>query len=206
MGWDINYVAIRYYDPGLIVNTNPTQYEKYCYDVSSIADESCKEAGLVEATGSYDAHYLVGNYYSFAAATAGSGNNAIKNGEIVQDSICPKGWKLPLSGSIYDSVNGSFYNLLVKYGLTNEITGVGIDGKDYNIAEAPLYFVRSGWVNGTSQRFRGGGGGGMQWSRVAISSNATYVLDFNNANHGVEVQPSISGIRYYGYPVRCLAQ
>lgn len=48
-----------------------------------------------ELAKTYDAHYLVGNYYSFNSATAGTGGG-LENGNAV-GSICPVGWKVELS-------------------------------------------------------------------------------------------------------------
>ena len=53
----------------------------------------------------YDAHYHVGNYYQFNTATAGTGaalTDEDGEGAVAAGSICPKGWKLPLSGGVYD--------------------------------------------------------------------------------------------------------
>lgn len=69
----------------------------------------------------YDAHYLIGNYYQFATATAGTGTpNTQAN---APSSICPKGWTLPRAGKSwapllnYDTNNGTFGNLLRAYGV-----------------------------------------------------------------------------------------
>lgn len=64
----------------------------------------------------YDAHYLVGNYYSFYTATAGTGGTGANAG-----SICPKGWTLPLNNS---TNNGSFSNLLNAYGVASTVRSV----------------------------------------------------------------------------------
>ena len=48
-------------------------------------------------TKEYDPHYLIGNYYQFNTATAGRGGSQANTN--VEGSICPKGWKLPLSGN-----------------------------------------------------------------------------------------------------------
>lgn len=84
---------------------------------------------------SYDAHYLIGNYYSWEAATAGSGvatneantNNTGANSNPEKlidatDSICPNGWKMPTAGQNINLTAGwpfdredSFYKLLKAY-------------------------------------------------------------------------------------------
>lgn len=84
----------------------------------------------------YDAHYLIGNFYTWMAATAGTGaaaNDAnVNNANAATDpsklvdatgSICPKGWQLPTSGRSLSESTGwpfdrekSFYRLLRAYG------------------------------------------------------------------------------------------
>ncbi len=91
----------------------------------------------------YDAHYLIGNYYQFNAATAGTGGRDLvskapsesdNDAELVAkfedapDSICPANWKLPVGGRRdFTLANGkpgsspldrqdSFYNLFLAYG------------------------------------------------------------------------------------------
>ncbi len=79
---------------------------------------------------SYDSHYLIGNYYQFNTATAGTGGTDLVSTGADQDasklkdapdSICPKGWKLPsagrniVTGFPFDQED-SFYRLLLAYG------------------------------------------------------------------------------------------
>lgn len=94
---------------------------------STSIDESAKK---------YDAHYLVGNYYQWDAATAGTGplTDSINHtpSEVGTDgsklvnasgSICPAGWKIPTAGRqtnadtglLYD-LDDSFYRLAFAYG------------------------------------------------------------------------------------------
>lgn len=87
---------------------------------------------------SYDAHFLIGNYYQYNAATA---NSAVSGFNIndrnysgltnpsslmsAPNSICPKGWKLPVSGGYHgthakwpfgiDGLTDSFYQVLQAY-------------------------------------------------------------------------------------------
>lgn len=98
--------------------------------------------GNICAAGAYDAHYLLGNYYQFNTAVAGSADQNGRDGK-VPESICPKGWMMPISGpGSYTESSGMTY-LLRQYGLattdsngraTSTIGGVGT-----NIALAPLY-------------------------------------------------------------------
>ena len=146
-------------------------------------------------TQTYDAHYLAGNYYSWEAATAGTGHSYTYSGSQAPDSICPKGFELPTSGDSFDSTPGSFYNLLNQYGLTS-----GSTSGDNNIVKTPLFFVRSGYVFPTLYLGEAGFRG-RYWSSVASSSSGAYTLYFNSSN----VDPSFSEYRYEGLSVRCVA-
>ena len=149
-----------------------------------------------ESNNTYDAHYLAGNYYSYVAATAGSGASVTTRGDKAPDSICPAGWELPTSDPTYNSTPGSFYNLLNQYGLSSRPTS-----GDNNIVKAPLFFVRSGYVRPDFPYLVNAGNNGNYWSSVAYSASYAYGLYFNSNF----IVPSSNGSRYFGQPVRCVA-
>jgi len=77
----------------------------------------------------YDSHYLIGNYYQWFAAIAKTleeGRQITESGQIVEGSICAKGWELPTSGSYgtgagqatgnatFNNANNSYFNLITK--------------------------------------------------------------------------------------------
>lgn len=161
---------------------------------------SGKTVAINEATKSYDPHYLIGNYYQWNTATAGSGG-AIVN-KAARDSICPKGWQLPSSGN--NTENGTFGFMLSKYGLTSSVRGKGTDGHDYNIASAPLSYVRSGDVSLVYGTLRIAGGYGYGWSAQSYSSGGTnaYNLYFGAS----DVAPSYGSNRNIAFPIRCIAK
>ena len=205
--------AIQGWDLGAYVKTSPTatascasnsdlsacpsQFTKVTSDMTPYAkavNEGKLPADNVAVNGNnYDAHYLVGNYYSWPAATAGSGNKVSNSGDAT-DSICPANWRLPLSGGS-NTENGSFSNLLSQYSLTSTPTS-----GNNNIATSPLYFVRSGYV-GPGSSLGGAGNDGYYWSGRADSSSYAYILYFGSSR----VRPSNFSYRYYGYSVRCVA-
>ncbi len=59
------------------------------------------------ANGDVNAHYIVGNYYQWNAATARDGRSDYEWAQ-ASSSICAKGWKLPTSNS---TAAGSFRRL-----------------------------------------------------------------------------------------------
>ena len=147
-------------------------------------------------TQTYDAHYLAGNYYSYVAATAGTGTSVTTLGDKAPDSICPKGFELPTSYSTFNSTPGSFYNLLNQYGLTSSSTS-----GDDNVVKTPLFFVRSGYATPYDHYLYHAGYSGYYWSSVATSSSYAYNLSFYSSN----VYSSDGYSRYIGLSVRCVA-
>ena len=186
------------YGPGIYDFTN-SACQAYWQDVSTwtpITEYRTDGVTYDANAQTYDAHYLAGNYYSYVAATAGSGASVTTRGEKAPDSICPAGWELPTSYSTYNSTPGSFYNLLNQYGLTSSPTS-----GDNNIVKAPLFFVRSGYVYPRNHYLGSAGYSGNYWSSVAVSSPGACYLYFDSSS----VNPSYSGSRYYGRSVRCVA-
>ena len=147
---------------------------------------------------SYDAHYLIGNYYQWSAATVGAGDSLASGN--ASSSICPKGWHLPTSNN---AGLGSFEYLINVYGYTTSDS----------LVSSPVYFVDAGYVqvsissNEPQTRAPEPFGfvsfpTGSYWSSTAYSStDYAYSLFFNSGY----VDPSNYNGRYHGFSVRCLA-
>ena len=184
------------WDFGLYVKNNPDDYDSYCHlvktmsgcngwtDATNLTPAETEWTGSIDNTVSgstYDAHFLIGNFYQWNAATAGTGGT-IDNYANATDSICPKGWRLPTgqSGGEFDTLVGSL----------NSTT----------ITQAPYYFNPNGFVYPGSLRNAGSYGG--YWSSTAGSSTSrAYYLGFSPDF----VHPSYDYYRYAGQSVRCLA-
>ena len=208
------------WDPGMYVKTTPTDHTEACFAASGYDDPECTDAGwtdvssmtamteeradgVVTSGNTYDAHYLVGNFYQWNAATAGSGGT-ITSTEVT-DSICPKGWELPtLRG------DSSFGSLLSQYSSDDtsniitdfnpeQITGTINDGR---IATSPLYLQYSGHPN-TGGVLANAGYEGFYWSSTAYSDSSK-AFRFNFRTARINSSGSVAD-RYYGYPIRCLA-
>lgn len=196
------------YDPGMYVKTNPTSYTR-CNGATALANASCSSAGWEDVSGmtpmtdertdgtvisgsTYDAHYLVGNYYQWNAAGAGTYSSTDRG------SICPKGWELPIFVRYAGTNDRSFYYLLRQYNLHDE--------DSYNsdsasaIVSSPLYLVPSGSVS--SGELRNAGSQGAYWMNDTGSTNGyTYGMSFSSSY----ISTNYSGTNYYGRPVRCIA-
>ena len=174
-----------------------------------------------ETSHTYDAHYLIGNYYQWLAATAQTvtdGEGVTSANDQVNNSICPANWQLPESGPNRNDNDGSFFHLLSQYvtGTTLEngkkqdggaaLTGPAQGGKTLEnvLTGAPLSFLRSGavspWTN--DRQVRNVGYAGSFWSLVASSGTNAYYLDFNLSS----AYPSRSHYRGYGFQIRCLVK
>ncbi len=198
-----NYNA--YYDIGDYVRYNNNLgyiSGNPCSNVTSLSDADCTGYFSI-ANSTSDMHYHVGNYYSYSAVTVGSADN-LTSGNAEYD-ICPKGWKLPTSGSMD---NGSFAYLFKQYGLasnanTGTISGVGTDDMPYFAYRSPLYFVYGGSINGGKLANSTYAYYGSSTAHTPYSSNGLYRslgLHFHN-----NVFPSFDFWRYMGLSVRCLA-
>lgn len=188
---------------GLYVKNNPDDYSSNCgqvktmsgcngwTDATNLTPAEAEWTGSVDNTVSgntYDAHFLIGNFYQWNAATAGTGGTITS--QEATDSICPKGWRLPTSRS-----SGEFQALMTAYGISSNSAG------STAITQTPLYFNPSGYVN--SGWLWDAGYYGSYWSSTAYGlPDIAYSLDF----YPDDVSPSSSYTRYDGISVRCLAR
>ena len=146
-------------------------------------------------TNTYDAHYLIGNYYSWGAATAGTGKQVTNDGDSAPGSICAKGWKMG-SG---DELAGLFYDAY-KF---------GDDKKDLAaFSSKPLYFVKGGkiyFLHSVGGVLGDMGGAGHYWSDTLESLMYSYVISFDNEVFN-SIRDAEAGIFYQGLSVRCVAR
>lgn len=120
-----------------------------------------------------------GNWYNYAAATAGTITGSSNSTEATQD-ICPKGWRLPTLAE-QTSITGTSQG---SYSMTNATA--------FNAATAGYY--RNGSPSNS-------GFDGRWWSSTAYGTTYRYFLYYTTSN-GL-----LSGLyesRYYGFSVRCV--
>ena len=128
-----------------------------------------------------------GAYYSWTAATAGTGTSSVTSGD-APSSVCPKGWKLPPN-----SGKGSYTNFTSAAGIANSSAG------STKIRSAPYNFPYAGYVNYSSHSSVSTWG--YYWLRTASSSTYAYYLYFNSSYVG----PADGNSRYLGFSIRCVA-
>lgn len=210
---NIDSLGTYSYDPGLYLKSTPTDHNQYCNKVTSLADSACSTAGFVEVADrtpatsatadlltdqTYDAHYLVGNYYQWNAATAGTGAAASTatstTGHVeATDSICPRGWQLPIADPNESDIDLSFYHLLDQYGLAAN-TNHGA------IASSPLYLQYAGYLY-QGAIYQAGYSGHYWSSSTSTDGPVDLSLYFSES-----VNPTDYALYADGFPVRCLAR
>lgn len=151
-------------------------------------------------TKTYDAHYLMGNYYTNGAATAGSAilPTTSTTYAVASSSICPKGWKLP---SQVKSGKNDVEILANAYGFSTNAR-VTTNGITKDIAEPPLYIYRAGSVTTSSNYYRIGQAASFLMSRSGNTKAAWYAFALNkNAITGSSLVTRVAA-----RTVRCVAR
>ncbi len=156
----------------------------------------------------YYEHGHVGNHYNFAAAVASNDTSGYKYTERTpannpQNSICPKGWRLPTSYP-YDSdyteagSKDEYTRLAYLYG---NYSGNGYSSMDSEALEsAPFYSVRNGY-------FQGGNFNYPQYQAYYRTSTVGSDDYAYSLKQGVGSGNPISyDLRQYGMGIRCVAK
>ncbi len=187
-GWTNDSNTPYSYDPSnRCWNGTITSGSGYTISSSAVAKDCSKHDS---------SHYHVGNYYNWSAAVAMNNTSSYTtNLTNLNQSICPKGWQLP----VY-SGNKSFDNLRSK---VTSAGGKFTAGPSGTIHKAPFYFPYSGdFVSGASH---GVGYWAWFWSSVVRSSSLASYMYFDYGM-GLNPQNDSSRYRYYGFSVRCVAR
>ena len=143
------------------------------------------------------------SYYSWTAATVGSGLEISTIDEDAPYSICPKGWKLPTSKINNPSnVNSDYYRLASSYGLgtlSNSAfyNAVGPSSETPHLIAAGLYHSGGFGYSENSVYYWTATGNG-NYGPSAILANYLSISQSSN--------PSIAAVtpRFFGYPIRCI--
>lgn len=125
-----------------------------------------------------------GGYYTWLAATAGSGTTA-GDGADASSSICPRGWKLPDG-----TEDGEFNNLAAAY--KNSFKDA-LDPNKVNFVLAGYYF--NGALHSESYQ-------GYYWSSTQYNDTRAMSLYFNDA----AAHLGNNNDKFHGNSVRCIAR
>ncbi len=151
---------------------------------------------IFDVANSGDPWQKFGNLYNWTSATLGSGAKITANNENAEDSICPRGWKLP-----YNTGNDSFSNLMEAYGLPS-VNTEGITDKANQLANFPLNFMRTGYYHYSNGDLRYRLAAGVWWSGSSSSPVDAYDLGTTTAN----IVPQYTDNRGVGFAIRCVAR
>ena len=179
--------------------TDDTQFsiDNYSYVFNSHSKE----------TWNGDVYVPAYSYYSWDAATLGSGRSISTENTDAPYSICPKGWRLPTSGADHDNgwKRGDFYKLATAYGIDLENSSTkNYDNRDYlnkiGPGTPPNYLLASNYSYGF---FEYEGEFGTYWSSTS-SSSTDYAISMS-LDSNINVAEEYYN-RFYGQSIRCLAK
>ena len=196
-GWSDQYSYPYSADPG----------DVYYYTSNSTSDDikytslsACITAGHTEGDCK---HYHAGNYYNWTAAIASNNSsNLTTQYTNAPNSICPKGWRLPIATNANQSVY-EFGELLYEQGITASETSTTYTTDGFNnIREVPVWLVRPGRIGfgGTIEDLVGQDG--FYWSNTIKDGGWAYNFRFNKSN----AYPTNSSSKGDGRSIRCLAR
>ncbi|MBR0467499.1 hypothetical protein IJJ53_01120 [Candidatus Saccharibacteria bacterium] len=209
-GRNIDYNSGSVYGWGAGSQTQPYSAEggdTYFYTSDSSANDvrfdtlsSCEYAGHTKKECEY---YHIGNYYNWTATVASNNTNGANiQYDNAANSICPKGWRLPVATNDNQSVY-EFGELLYEQGIVTSKTSTtyATDGFN-NIRKSPLWFTRGGLITDNTL-YEPNSYGGYYQSSTIKSNTTAFQLNFNKNN----IQPaSTQYTRRIGTLVRCLAR
>ena len=170
---------------------------------------SLYNSGRKENCGSSGQNTQCYSYYSWDTATVGSGRNLSSSSKDAPYSICPKGWRLPISGDQLndDYKRGDFYTLASSYGAnleSNYHADTGTGSNFYNNAGPNTIpnFLLSGQYQ-SSNSFDRGGSEGSYWSSTSDSGTSTARYFIFSPT---DLYVTYSRFRSVGASVRCLSK
>ena len=148
--------------------------------------------------------YSYGNYYKWAAAIASSSAYNASN-TVINTSICPTSWQLPVNNSA-TIIDKSFRYLDVSIG------GTGEDRIDDNnvfklrYTSFPNNFVYSGRKNASSTVTAYRGEHIRYWASTPENADDAYGINIINNNTTSEMAPNGAMHKYFGHAVRCISR
>ena len=120
-----------------------------------------------------------GTYYTFQAASSGSGATIATQNTNIPDTFCPLGWQLPYGGTGGDYYNKSksWHYLLSTYNI--QFNDGSIDDAN-KLKSFPLSYINSGILNWNNGRLyylnKISSGTGLYWSSTTWSNDSAFRL------------------------------
>ena len=205
-GYTVNGSVI-YWTPSNTANT--TNFEGGTGSSVAMWQMSPQEPYSANKTdGPSTGHESLGNYYNWTAVIASNDSDGFAANTLndisqnPQNSICPKGWRLPTISSqseTEDNSTNEFARLNLLYN-DGETSG---ENSEINLTTAPLWFKKAGWII-TDGTFYNYNTYALYWSSTVRTSGIAYSLYF--------IRGRVTPVHYdynrrsYGQSVRCLAR
>ncbi|MBR0467809.1 hypothetical protein IJJ53_02775 [Candidatus Saccharibacteria bacterium] len=141
-------------------------------------------------------HASLGNYYNWAAVVASNDISSYKSeGNTPQNSVCPKNWRLPNL-----TQSQEFKNL-------NDLYNNGSTTSSANLTISPLWYIQSGYIQGTALKNYSTIGYYLSSSFSRYSGDAfPNVLLFSGSTVNNNATFWQYGWSNVAFPVRCLAR
>lgn len=149
-------------------------------------------------------HALLGNYYNWTASIASNDSSSLTQDTLndisknPQNSICPKGWRLPTISNQPETTAGSTN----EFARLNFLYNSNRTNTDAGLISQPVYFVRGGYIPSSSSNFTDYSVDGLYRSSTIGDSGSSYSIDF--LAHRLDA--TYNGSRKSGYSVRCVAR
>ena len=187
------------YDPGNIY------YYTSGSDAGDIQYNSLAECETAEHMDC--SHYHAGNYYNWSAAVASNDTSGItERYSRAPNSICPKGWRLPMGNSSEDAFYEEMASLVELYGKIEFQS----DTQKYNYLQGGFNAIRTApfWLNMPGQVVYGNisesGTAGAYLAGSIAGERPIIVSQFDFSKNLVRTVDV--SVRDYGRPVRCVAK
>ena len=151
-------------------------------------------------------HASLGNYYNWTAAIASNNSSSLTQDTLSdisknpQNSICPKGWRLPTISDQSEISSGSTNEFARLNYLYNEnLTDTGI-----KLINNPLWFLKGGQINGSNLSSQNS----LAYYRSSsiYNQNYSYSFVFDNSRVFPKYSSGTDGAKGSGHSLRCLAR
>lgn len=140
----------------------------------------------------YSGNSTYGTYYSWYAATAGTGTGSLSTGD-ASSSVCPKGWQLPQGPTDFQNLANKWTPIwTTNNGYYGRWFGAASSSAGGIFLPAAGHYKNSAPVDTNTH--------GDYWTRTALNTDGARSLHFSSSsiNHGYYS-------KYRGYTVRCIA-
>ena len=145
-------------------------------------------------------HTSLGNWYNWTMAIASNNSSNITSNE-EKNSICPKGWRLPMASNSDQTVY-EFGDLLYKYDIIPTRTATNFANNGFQkISLPPLWFTKSGYVSGSSLMYLTEQG--YYWASTSVYRNAAHYLGYYSGGISLAGQNNNNAL---GFQIRCIAR